>query len=68
MQSGDRLFGLFGNVLVLIDKRHQFVELSHAFWTVTPNSVARPRMAFASIVCCLTNSDRAACKARMPCC
>ena len=33
-----------------------------------PNSVARPRMAFASIVCCLTNRDRAACKARMPCC
>src|SRR4051794_10153953 len=32
MQSGDRLFGLFGNVLVRIDKCHQFVELSYAFW------------------------------------
>src|SRR5947208_15706118 len=25
-------------------------------------------MALASIVCCLTSSERAACKARMPCC
>src|ERR1700760_4038072 len=25
-------------------------------------------MAFASIVCCLTSSDRAVCNARMPCC
>ena len=38
------------------------------FGTVRPNSVARPRMAFASIVCCLTSRDRAECKARMPCC
>ena len=38
------------------------------FGTVRPNSVAKPRMAFASIVCCLTSRDRAECSARMPCC
>jgi hypothetical protein len=32
MQSGDRLLGLFWNALVRIDKRHEFVELSYAFW------------------------------------
>ena len=31
MQSGDRLFGLFRNAFVRIDKRHEFVELLNAF-------------------------------------
>jgi hypothetical protein len=36
MQSGDRLLGLFGNDLVRINKRHEFVELSYAFWNSDP--------------------------------
>src|SRR5260370_600342 len=43
-------------------------SLPTPFGTVRPNSVARPRMAFASIVCCLTNRHRAECSARIPCC
>jgi DDE family transposase len=35
--------------------------------TVGPNSLARPRRAFASIVRCLTSKDRAERKARVPC-
>jgi hypothetical protein len=38
------------------------------FGTLRPHSAARPRMAFASIVCCLSSRDRAECKARIPCC
>jgi len=36
--------------------------------TMRPNSAARSRMALASIVCCLTNRERAECQARIPCC
>ena len=38
------------------------------FGTTRPNPVARPRMALASMVCCLTSSARAECKAKTPCC
>ena len=36
--------------------------------TVRPYSAARPRMALASIVCCLTSKERAECRASTPCC
>ena len=36
--------------------------------TMSPNSLARPRIALASIVCCLTRSDLAACSASTACC
>src|SRR5215207_5688372 len=43
-------------------------SLPMPFGTTRPNSAARPGMAFASMVCCLTSSARAECKARTPCC
>src|SRR3954470_17508151 len=38
------------------------------FGMIRPNSAAKPRMVFASMVFCLTSSDLAVCSASVPCC
>ena len=58
---------LIGNVASVSTSSMSPLSLPIPFGTVRVNSVARLRMAFASIVCCLT-SDRALCNASTPCC
>ena len=58
-----------GKGLIRVDQRQKLLEPVDTLWDGQAEfRVARPRMAFASIVCCFTSRDRAECKARIPCC
>ena len=43
-------------------------SLCRPLGTVSPNSPAKPRRAFASMICCFTSSDLPACRASTACC
>jgi hypothetical protein len=61
VQPGDRLTACFAMASSASTSSMSSGSTRMPFSTFRPNSVARPRMAFASIDCCLTNRDRAAC-------